>query len=145
MGENGIIIRNHDLWQDFFRISVKILSNDVIHSCPCFMMIEISLICINYANMQISIPGCNEYALHRNVYKIFLFFVTVKRLLTSKISSTCPTGVNYISKYAGNLREKSHEVSTWNSNRSRCTAKKNDRGGPKRPPPHGIRVKELGE
>ena len=36
--------------------------------------------------------------------------VTVEQLSTSKISSTCPTGVNYISKYAGDLREKSHEV-----------------------------------
>ena len=33
----------------------------------------------------------------------------VEQLSTSKISSTCPTGVNYISKYAGDLREKSHE------------------------------------
>ena len=42
--------------------------------------------------------------------KIAVFFVTVEQLSTSKISSTCPTGVNYISKYAGDLREKSHEV-----------------------------------
>ena len=34
----------------------------------------------------------------------------VEQLSISKISSTCPTGVNYISKYAGDLREKSHEV-----------------------------------
>ena len=40
-------------------------------------------------------------------------------------------GVNCISKYAGDWREKSHEVWTWNSNRSRCTVKKNDRGGHK--------------
>ena len=33
-------------------------------------------------------------------------FGTVEQLSTSKISSTCPTGVNYISKYAGDLREK---------------------------------------
>ena len=72
--------------------------------------------------------------------KSAFFFVTVERLLTSKISSTCPTGVNYISKYAGDLREKCHEVSTRNSNWSRCTAKKMTGGGQKGPP-NGIRVK----
>ena len=50
------------------------------------------------------------YELHRNLYKNCSFFVTVEQLSTSNISSTCPTGVNYISKYAGDLREKSHEV-----------------------------------
>ena len=64
--------------------------------------------------------------------------MTVEQLSTSNISSTCPTGVNYISKYAGDLREKSHEVWTRNSNRSRCTAKKMTGGPP--PPPNGIRV-----
>ena len=63
--------------------------------------------------------------------------MTVEQLSTSKISSTCPTGVNYISKYAGDLREKSHEVWTWNSNRSRCTVKKTTGGGGA----NGIRVK----
>ena len=71
--------------------------------------------------------------------------MTVEQLSTSNISSTCPTGVNYISKYAGDLREKSHEVWTRNSNRSRCTAKKMTGGGhkapPPPPPPRGIRVK----
>ena len=61
--------------------------------------------------------------------------MTVEQLSTSKISSTCPTGVNYISKYAGDLREKSHEVWTRNSNRSRCTAKKTTGGGLNQPPP----------
>ena len=61
--------------------------------------------------------------------------MTVEQLSTSKISSTCPTGVNYISKYAGDLREKSHEVWTWNSNRSRCMAKKMTGGAIKAPPP----------
>ena len=73
--------------------------------------------------------------------------MTVEQLSTSKISSTCPTGVNYISKYAEDLREKSHEVWTWNSNRSRCTAKKKRQGAkmppPPPPPPHGIRVNTL--
>ena len=70
--------------------------------------------------------------------------MTVEQLSTSKISSTCPTGVNYISKYAGDLREKSHEVWTWNSNRSRCTAKKTTGGGQNAPPPpNGIRVKSI--
>ena len=68
------------------------------------------------------------------------FFVMVEQLSTSKISSTCPTGVNYISKYAGDLREKSHEVWTWNFNRSRCTAKKTTGGGGAKMAPHGIRV-----
>ena len=50
----------------------------------------------------------------------------------------------WISKYAGDLREKSHEVWTWNSNRSRCTSKKMTGGGWKSPPPpNGIRVKYL--
>ena len=66
--------------------------------------------------------------------------MTVEQLSTSKISSTCPIGVNYILKYAGDLREKSHEVWTRNSNRSRCT-RKNYRGAIKAPPPNGIRVK----
>ena len=74
----------------------------------------------------------------RNLYKNCSFFVTVEQLSTSNISSTCPTGVNYISKYAGDLREKSHEVWTRNSNRSRCTAKKMTGGGPLWPPPMGL-------
>ena len=32
--------------------------------------------------------------------------IIIEQLSTSKISSTCPTGVNYISKYAGDLRKK---------------------------------------
>ena len=60
--------------------------------------------------------------------------MTVEQLSTSNISSTCPTGVNYISKYAGDLRKKSHEVWTRNSNRSRCTAKKMTGGAIKAPP-----------
>ena len=67
--------------------------------------------------------------------------MTVEQLSTSNISSTCPTGVNYISKYAGDLRGKSHEVWTRNSNRSRCTAKKMTGGGGHKGPPNGIRVK----
>ena len=69
--------------------------------------------------------------------------MTVEQLSTSKISSTCPTGVNYISKYAGDLREKSHEVWTRNSNRSRCTAKKMTGGGAIKapPPPMGLGLK----
>ena len=83
------------------------------------------------------------YELHRNLYKNCSFFVTVEQLSTSNISSTCPTGVNYISKYAGDLREKSHEVWTRNSNRSRWTAKKMTGGAIKAPPPNGIRVNKV--
>ena len=36
----------------------------------------------------------------------FFVVVTVEQLSTSKISSTCPTGVNYISKYAGDFERK---------------------------------------
>ena len=69
--------------------------------------------------------------------------MTVEQLSTSNISSTCPTGVNYISKYARDLREKSHEVWTRNSNRSRCTAKKMTGGGHKGPPPMGLGLMDI--
>ena len=90
-------------------------------------------------------PFCDE-TLHMNYVETctkIALFVTVEQLSTSKISSTCPTGVNYISKYAGDLREKNHEVWTWNSNWSRCTAKKTTGGGgaekaPPPPPPLGL-------
>ena len=75
-----------------------------------YVDICMSLICINYANMQISIPGCTDKKDQKRVQNL-PFLVTVKRLLTYKISSTCLTGLSYISKYAGNFREKSHEES----------------------------------
>ena len=56
--------------------------------------------------------------------------MTVEQLSTSKISSRCPTGVNYISKYAGDLRKKvmkfEREIPIG---LDQCTAKKRQRGG----------------
>ena len=82
------------------------------------------------------------YELHRNVYKICIFFATVERLLTSKISSTCPTGwIIY-----QNMRE------TWEKKVMKFqreipigldARRKNDGGGQKPPPPNGIRLRTL--
>ena len=69
------------------------------------------------------------------------FFVTVEPLSTTNISSTYPPGSNYMSKCAGDLREKTHEVWTRNSNRSRRMTKKPTGGH--NAPPHGIRVKTM--
>ena len=71
-------------------------------------------------------------------------FVTFEQLSTAKISFTYRTEVNYISKHAGDLREKSHEVSARNSNWSRRTSKKLT-GGPKWPPPMGLGLKKNNE
>ena len=70
--------------------------------------------------------------------------MTVEQLSTSKISSTCPTGVNYISKYAGDLRETvikfEREIPIGLDAR-----RKNDRGAgakmPPPPPPMGLGLK----
>ena len=50
LGFSSKIMRNDRISSGF---SVKILSNDVIHHIHVFMVIKISLICINYANMHI--------------------------------------------------------------------------------------------
>ena len=83
------------------------------------------------------------YELHRNLYKNCSFFVTVEQLSTSKISSTCPTGVNYYIKICGRLERKKvmkfeREIPIGLDARRKKTT-----GGAKMapPPPNGIRVK----
>ena len=70
-------------------------------------------------------------------------FVTFEQLSTAKISFTYRTEVNYISKHAGDLREKSHEVSARNSNWSRRTSKKLTGGGQNGPPPMGLGLRKI--
>ena len=50
------------------------------------------------------------YIAYMETYKKSAFFVTVEPLSTTNISSTYPPGSNYMSKCAGDLREKTHEV-----------------------------------
>ena len=72
--------------------------------------------------------------------KIAVFFVMVEQLSTSKINSTCPTGVNYISKYAETWEKKVMKFEREIPIGLMHGEKKRQGGGHKARPPNGIRV-----